>query len=85
MPTKIQSIRIPVDLLKWIDGYTAIQAIIGEKRINRNQVIVGFLETMKAVIEHQEAQSGFSHTEAIKSLIAKAKKQQQGESSHDQG
>jgi len=73
---KIQSIRIPVELLEWIDSYTAIQAIIGKKRINRNQVIVGFLETMKAVIEYQETQSGFSHTEAIKALVEKARLQQ---------
>lgn len=80
METKVQSLRIPVDLLDWIDGYATIQSVLkGGKRVTRNGLIVNFLTIMKSIVELQEEQTGFKHKDEIKALIAKAKQQQLGD------
>lgn len=56
--TKTVSVRFPVELLKWIDSYSRIAAVNTETRITRNTTVVGFLETMKALMEYQENRLG---------------------------
>ena len=68
--TRVIGIRFPVDLLEWIDSYSRIQAINKNHRITRNSVVIGFLETMKATVEHQEkTQWGKSHQDMIKEVL----------------
>ena len=68
------TIRIPVDLLKWLDRYTRIQALDREIRVTRNSVINGFLEQMKEIIELQEKHQweGKSHIEMIQAAMEAA-------------
>lgn len=47
MEKKTISIRLPVELLHWIDFYARIASINQQKSITRNHVIVEFLEAMK--------------------------------------
>jgi len=77
--TKTVSVRFPVELLKWIDSYARIAAVNRESRLTRNTVIIGFLESWKAVIEHQEKTVwGASHQEMIANLIEQARNAQPG-------
>lgn len=48
------TVRVPVDLLKWIDRYTLIKSLDKEIRMTRNSVINSFLEQMREIIELQE-------------------------------
>ncbi len=76
--TRVVGIRFPVELLNWIDRYSRITAVAGDKRITRNMVVIGFLEQMKEVIEYRERnefESG-SHVAEIEKIIAVAKSQQ---------
>ena len=68
--TKTVSVRFPIELLEWIDGYSRISAVNMKSRITRNATVVGFLETMRAIIQHQEkTQWGKSHQDMIKELL----------------
>ena len=49
--TRVVGIRFPVELLDWIDRYSRNLAVDKDKRVTRNQVVVSFLEKMKADIE----------------------------------
>ena len=68
------TVRIPNDLLKWIDRYTRIQALDREIRVTRNAVINGFLEQMKEIIELQEKHQfqGKTHIEMIQAAMEDA-------------
>ena len=68
--TKTVSVRFPIELLKWIDGYSRVVAINEDTRITRNATIIGFLETMKGVIEYQEKNVwGNSHLDEIRKVL----------------
>ena len=68
--TKTVSVRFPVELLKWIDSYSRIAAVNTETRITRNTTVIGFLETMKALMEYQEKTVwGKSHQDMIKEVL----------------
>lgn len=69
--TRVVGVRFPISLLKWLDSYSRIVAVNSESRITRNSVIVGFLETMKAVTEHQSKSQwgGVSHQDMIKEAL----------------
>lgn len=67
------SVRLPNDLIDWLEGYASIQAVLTKKRVTRNGVIVNFLEMMRMIIEYEEQKSGYSHKQLIKELIDKAK------------
>lgn len=68
--TKTVSVRFPIELLKWIDGYSRVVAINEDTRITRNATIIGFLETMKGVIEYQEKNVwGNSHLDEIRKAL----------------
>ena len=69
--TRVIGIRFPVDLLEWVDSYSRIQSIDKNQRITRNSVVIGFLETMKAIVEHQEkTRWGKSHQEMIREILS---------------
>lgn len=65
------SVRVPKDLMNWIDSYSRIAAVNSESRITRTDTVVGFLETMRAIIQHQEKTQwgGKSHQEMIKDVL----------------
>ncbi len=69
--TRVIGIRFPVDLLEWIDSYSRIAAVNSESRITRNATVIGFLETMKALMEYQSKTQwgGKSHQQMIKELL----------------
>ena len=68
--TKTVSVRFPIELLKWIDSYSRIAAVNTETRITRNTTVIGFLETMKALMEYQEKTVwGKSHQEMIADVL----------------
>ena len=68
--TRTVSIRFPLELLKWIDSYSRLEAVKNETRITRNSIIVNFLETMKAVIEYREkTEWGHSHQDEIAEVV----------------
>ena len=68
--TRVVGVRFPVSLLKWLDSYSRVVALNQETRITRNATIIGFLETMRAIIERQEkTQWGCSHIEMIERVL----------------
>ena len=70
--SKVVGIRFPIELLEWIDSYSRIGAVNKNHRITRNTTVIGFLETMKALMEYQErTQWGKSHQEMIAELLGK--------------
>ena len=75
--TIMVSVRLPKDLVKWLDSYSRITAVNQEKRVTRSDVVLNFLELMRQVIKYRE-QHEFSgtHVEEIEKIIAIAKDQQ---------
>ena len=72
--TRTVSVRFPIELLEWIDSYSRIAAVNCESRVTRNATVIGFLETMKSVIEYREkTEWGMSHQDMIKQVIESAK------------
>jgi len=68
--TRVVGVRFPISLLKWLDSYSRIAAVNSESRITRNSTIIGFLETMKALMEYQEKTVwGKSHQDMIKEVL----------------
>lgn len=69
--TRVVGVRFPVSLLKWLDSYSRIAAVNSESRITRNSVIVGFLETQKALMEHisKTQWGGKSHQQMIADVL----------------
>lgn len=64
------SVRVPKELMDWIDSYSRIAAVNSESRITRTDTVVGFLETMKALMEYQEKTVwGKSHQEMIADVL----------------
>lgn len=65
------SVRVPKELMEWIDSYSRIAAVNSESRITRTDTVVGFLETMKALMEYQSKTQwgGKSHQQMIKELL----------------
>lgn len=64
------SVRVPKELMNWIDSYSRIAAVNSESRITRTDTVVGFLETMKALMEYQEKTVwGKSHQDMIKEVL----------------
>ena len=65
------SVRVPKELMEWIDSYSRIAAVNSESRITRTDTVVGFLETMRAIIQHQERTQwgGKSHQEMIADVL----------------
>ncbi len=64
------SVRIPKELMDWIDSYSRIAAVNSESRITRTDTVIGFLETMKALMEYQEKTVwGKSHQDMIKEVL----------------
>jgi len=62
--------RIPKSLLDWIDSYSRIAAVNQETRFTRTDTVVGFLETMKALMEYQEKTVwGKSHQDMIREVL----------------
>jgi metal-responsive CopG/Arc/MetJ family transcriptional regulator len=60
------SVRLPKELLDWVDSYSRIEAVNRRTRVTRSEIIVGFLETMKAVVEYREKNEwGHSHLDEI--------------------
>ena len=68
------SIRVPADMLKWIDRYTLIKSLDKEIRMTRNAVINNFLEQMREIIELQEKHQweGRTHIEVIHAAMEAA-------------
>lgn len=52
--TKTTSIRCPIDLIRWIDYYSRIVSLNMDRRVTRNEVIVGFIEEVKSIIEKND-------------------------------
>ena len=69
--TRVIGIRFPIELLQWIDSYSRIAAVNTETRITRNTTVIGFLETMKALMECQSKTQwgGKSHQQMIKEVL----------------
>lgn len=68
--TVLLSVRIPKELMDWIDSYSRIAAVNSESRITRTDTVIGFLETMKALMEYQEKTVwGKSHQDMIKEVL----------------
>lgn len=68
--TRVVGVRFPISLLKWLDSYSRIAAFNTETRITRNATIIGFLETMRALVEYREkTEWGKSHQEMIKEAL----------------
>lgn len=68
--TRVVGVRFPISLLKWLDSYSRIAAVNSESRITRNSTIIGFLETMKALMEYQEKTVwGKSHQDMIREVL----------------
>ena len=76
--TRVVGVRFPVSLLKWLDSYSRIAAVNSESRITRNSTIIGFLETMRAIIQHQEKTQwgGKSHQEMIADVLNQSNEEQ---------
>lgn len=75
--TRVVGVRFPISLLKWLDSYSRIAAVNSESRITRNSTIIGFLETMKALMEYQEKTVwGKSHQEMIADVLASTNEEQ---------
>ena len=72
------SVRVPKDLMNWIDSYSRIAAVNSESRITRTDTVVGFLETMRAIIQHQEKTQwgGKSHQQMIADVLASTNEEQ---------
>lgn len=77
--TRVVGIRFPVELLNWIDRYSRLEAVTGDKRVTRNMTVISFLEMAKGIIEYRE-QHEFegTHIEEIEKAIALARSQQPG-------
>jgi len=68
--TTTVSVRFPKELLKWIDSYSRVVAVNTDSRVTRNNTVIDFLETMKAIVEYQEKnQWGITHIEKIKEVL----------------
>ena len=68
--TVLLSVRIPKELMDWIDSYSRIAAVNSESRITRTDTVICFLETMKALMEYQEKTVwGKSHQDMIKEAL----------------
>lgn len=80
--TRVVGIRFPVELLSWIDRYSRIEAVTGDKRVTRNATVIGFLEMAKGIIEYRE-QHEFegTHIEEIEKILAVARSRQPGNQS----
>ena len=64
------SVRVPKELMNWIDSYSRIAAVNSESRITRTDTVIYFLETMKALMEYQEKTVwGKSHQDMIKEVL----------------
>ena len=76
--TRVVGVRFPVSLLKWLDSYSRIAAVNSESRITRNSVIVGFLETQKALMEHisKTQWGGKSHQQMIADVLNQSNEEQ---------
>ena len=76
--TRVVGVRFPISLLKWLDSYSRIVAVNSESRITRNSTIIGFLETMRAIIQHQEKTQwgGKSHQEMIADVLNQSNEEQ---------
>ena len=72
------SVRVPKELMNWIDSYSRIAAVNSESRITRTDTVVGFLETMRAIIQHQEKTQwgGKSHQQMIADVLASTNEEQ---------
>lgn len=68
------TIRVPTNLMKWLDRYTRIQALDREIRVTRNEVINNFLEQMREIVEFQEKHqwAGKTHIEMMQSIMEDA-------------
>ena len=78
--TRVVGVRFPISLLKWLDSYSRIAAVNSESRITRNSTIIGFLETMKALMEYQEKTVwGKSHQDMIKEVLESGVNQSTGD------
>lgn len=74
------SVRIPKELMDWIDSYSRIAAVNQETRITRTDTVVGFLETMKALMEYQEKTVwGKSHQDMIREVLESGVNQSTGD------
>lgn len=83
--TRVVGIRFPVELLDWIDRYSRIEAVTGDKRVTRNATVIGFLEMAKGIIEYREQHEfGRSHVEEIEEVIALARSRQPGNQSDEE-
>lgn len=71
--TVILSVRIPKELMDWLDSYTRIKSIDDDTRITRTMTVVNFLETMRAIIKERERTEwgGKSHQQMIADVISK--------------
>ena len=68
--TVMVSVRLPKELLDWIDSYSRIAAVNQESRVTRTMVVVNFLEMAKAAIEYREKHEwGNSHQDEIKKVV----------------
>ena len=69
--SKVVGIRFPMELLNWIDSYSRIEAVNKNARITRNATVIGFLETMRAVIKERERTEwgGKSHQQMIADVL----------------
>ena len=72
------SVRVPKELMNWIDSYSRIAAVNSESRITRTDTVVGFLETMRAIIQHQEKTQwgGKSHQQMIADVLNQSNEEQ---------
>ncbi len=70
--------RLPKSLVDWIDSYSRIAAVNSESRITRTDTVVGFLETMRAIIQHQEKTQwgGKSHQQMIADVLNQSNEEQ---------
>ena len=75
------SVRVPKELMNWIDSYSRIAAVNSESRITRTDTVVGFLETMRAIIQHQEKTQwgGKSHQDMIREALNLANNKEQSQ------
>ena len=74
------SVRVPKELMDWIDSYSRIAAVNSESRITRTDTVVGFLSMMRSIVEHQEkTQWGMSHQDKIKEALNLATDKEQSQ------
>ena len=65
------SVRIPKELMDWIDSYSRIAAVNQETRITRTDTVINFLENMKAIYEYKSKNEwgGKSHQQMIADVL----------------